>query len=502
MKKTLVSIIFTAVLAMSAKAYDKTISTFENGTAECFASFDSDAAEYVTPDYLSYKGVLPSETASGKCLGVKTDTALVRQASGGSAVAIDNYFYIDMMAQFTPTESVNVEPGDKLALYMNAENKLVVVAKDGNDAACDYATTNSLVEGTWYRITIRAFKTISKTSTVVPGFVVYVNGVEAVAEETPATDATLTETAAPYATAKKLFRSLSNDAKITGLALTGVGKVDDIVFSETRGTDADIVNPYDSGTTTYEIVDASGNKQVDGTTTNYAELATGVYQVKATNGSESQLVGTPVGVIKIEDTSTNAFIAVPWQSLDGDNVAVADMFASPNEDDVVSFYHDGEYRNYTYSNGAWGPDDKALAAGYTADKTFAPGTAAFYKRSDTESPIVMVGTKKDGVSMAPAAASGAETYSAIGVPSATNVVVASVIGVIPEDAKTASNKASEAKDMIIIQNASGKFEPYFFDADGKLMDRRGRVSESVTIPAGRGFMYRATTSSVPTFTFE
>ena len=81
MKKTLVSIIFTAVLAMSAKAYDKTVSTFENGTAECFASFDSDAAEYVTPDYSSYKGVLPSETASGKCLGVKTDTALVRQAT-------------------------------------------------------------------------------------------------------------------------------------------------------------------------------------------------------------------------------------------------------------------------------------------------------------------------------------------------------------------------------------------------------------------------------------
>ena len=178
------------------------------------------------------------------------------------------------------------------------------------------------------------------------------------------------------------------------------------------------------------------------------------------------------------------------------------MFASPNKDDVVSFYHDGEYRNYTYSNGAWEPDDKALAAGYTADKTFAPGTAAFYKRSNTASPIVMVGTKKDGVSMAPAAASGAETYSAIGVPSATNVVVASVIRNIPEDAGTASNKASDAKDMIIIQNASGKFEPYFFGADGRLRNKRGELSEAVTIPAGRGFMYRAKTSSVPTFTFE
>lgn len=500
MKKTLVSIIFTAVLAMSAKAYEKTVSTFEDDAETYFSTTVTPSAN---PDYSSYAGVLPSETTSTKYLDVSNDTALVRQAlTDGYAVAITNYFYIDMMAQFTPTESVNVESGDKLALYMNTGSKLVVVAKDESGDACDYATTNSLVEGTWYRITIRAFKTISTTSTI-PGFVVYVNGVEAVAAETPATAENLTETAAPYATAKKLFRSLSNDAEITGLALTGVGKVDDIVFSETRGTDADIVNPYDSGTT-YEIVDASGTKQVDGTTTNYASLPTGVYQVKATSGdkSQSQMVGTPVGVIKIDDTSTNAFIAVPWQSLDGDNVAVADMFASPNEDDVVSFYHDGEYRNYNYRAGAWEPDDKALAAGYTADKTFAPGTAAFYKRSKTSSPIVMVGTKKDGVSMTPAAASGAETYSAIGVPSATNVVVASVIRNIPEDAKTASNKASDAKDMIIIQNASGKFEPYFFGADGKLRNKRGELSEAVTIPAGRGFMYRAKTSSVPTFTFE
>ena len=170
---------------------------------------------------------------------------------------------------------------------------------------------------------------------------------------------------------------------------------------------------------------------------------------------------------------------------------------------MVSFYDNGAYRNYTYSDGAWGPDKETQEAGYTADKTFAPGTAAFYKRSNTASPIVMVGTKKGGVSKAPAAASGAETYSAIGVPSATNVVVASVIGVIPEDAKTKSNKASDANDMIIIQNASGKFEPYFFGKDGELRDRRGQEPlKAVTIPAGRGFMYRATTSSVPTFTFE
>ncbi len=512
MKKVLTTAVIVVALAMVANAYDKTVSTFEDGAAEAESNFyfsGTPTTITATPDYSSYKGVLPSETSSGKYLAVSTDGELLRQANvGGTAEVVTNNFYIDMMAKFNETEAARIGAEDKLAIFMNASSNLVVVAGVETN---ECVTTTSLLPDTWYRVMIRMIEDISTADGSQPGFVVSINGTNVAAgAESYLTLSSLNETALSYYDKRELFPTIIPGATIKGLALTGVGSVDDIVFSSEKATDTNIVDPFDSGTTTYDIVDASGNVVEGGTgttTIDYSKLNTGVYQVKATSegGAETALIGDKIGVIKIANAEAGkqVLISVPWKSLDGDNVRVADMFANPVEDDTVGFYVNNDYKWFTYTSGEWGPDDDAIAAGFSKGSTFAPGTAAFYRPATTHD-IVLVGEAQDSVESTPVAATAGDVkWTAIGSTAGVEKSISEIISAakVPAEVK-AAGKSSATADLLAVQQANGNYNYYYIDNNGKVKKWPVGLNQTTDkIPAGRGLMYLSKTNATATVSF-
>ena len=510
MKKILTTAVFAMALALVANAYEKTVSTFEkDSVAEHFASFES-GATWDTADYTAYKGQLPSETDSSKCLNISTDGELLRQANAlGTAEVVTNNFYIDMMAKFNETESATIGAEDKLAIFMNASGKLVVVA-GVNTNTCE--TTTSLAPDTWYRVTIRMIEDISTIEGSQPGFVVSINGTNVAAGVGSYLDlSSLNETAQSYFNKRELFPTIIPGATIKGLALTGVGSVDDIVFSSEKATDTNVIDPFDSGTTTYDIVDASGDVVEGGagtTTIDYSTLNTGVYQVRATSegGLETALIGDKIGVIKIANAEAgkDVLISVPWKSLDGDNVRVADMFANhPVKDDMVGFYVNNDYKWFTYNGSEWAPQEDAIAEGFSKDSTFAPGTAAFYKPATTHD-IVLVGEAQDNVESTPAAATAGDVkWTAIGSTAGVEKSISEIISAanVPAEVK-AAGKSSATADLLAVQQANGNYNYYYIDNTGKVKKWPVGLNQTTDkIPAGRGFMYLSKTNTTATVSF-
>ena len=196
-------------------------------------------------------------------------------------------------------------------------------------------------------------------------------------------------------------------------------------------------------------------------------------------------------------------ISVPWKSADKMNVRVADMFVGAVNNDVVSFYDNGAYRSYTYTDGVWTPDGETIAAGYTTESVFAPGTAAFYTPATTHS-VKLVGVAQNSTEKAPKAAAGVNTWSALGSTVVTNTPVANILADIPASAKATGTLTSTAKDKIAVQKPDGSFKYYFIGSDGSL--RRFPLGTPVNanddvIPGGAGFMYLATGEDVPAVKF-
>ena len=515
MKKILTTAVFAMALAMVANAYEKTVSTFEDGADIYFSTTVTPSAD---PDYSSYAGLLPSETTSTKYLAVSTDTALLRYAnSNGTAENVTDNFYIDMMAQFNETESAVMDGSDKLALYMNVDGLLVVVA-GGGEGKTVCVTDKELTEGAWYRVIIRMIRNIYASGDSRPGFVVSINGenVSATAESYENVKTilgSLTPTAQEYSKVRQLFPSIIlDDPTIQCLALTGVGRVDDIVFTDKRNADSAVENPWAADpqpptTVEYTIVDADGTAvpNVTPKTVDYSKLNTGVYSVQASaDGKTATIVGDPIGVIEFKnlEAGKQKLISVPWKSADKMNVRVADMFVGAVNNDVVSFYDKGKYRTYTYMNGVWTPDDEIIAAGYTTESVFAPGTAAFYTPFTTHS-IKLVGIAQNSTEKEPEAGVGVNTWSALGSTVVTNTPVANILANVPESAKATGTSGSTAKDKIAVQQPNGSFKYYFIGSDGALKVFPFGTAPKATdfIPGGEGFMYLSTGENVPTVKF-
>ena len=513
MKKILTTAVFAMALALVANAYDKTVSTFEDGAAEAAGNFyflEAPTTITASPNYTSYKGVLPSETSSGKYLAVSTDGELLRQANAlGTSEVVTNNFYIDMMAKFNETEAAKIGEEDKLAIFMNASGKLVVVAGVETNE-CE--TTTTLTADTWYRVMIRMIEDISTAAGSQPGFVVSINGTNVAAGAgSYLTLSSLNETAQSYYSKRELFPTITGGATIKGLALTGVGSVDDIVFRSEKAMDTDIINPYDGknfSDVTYTIVDASGEPvkvdDVDATprTVDYSALPTGVYSVKASaEGEESTTVGTAVGVIKIADTATDVLIAVPWKTADGDDPTIADIVdpSSLSNGDTLSVYSADEQQfvSFTYNNGAWARTVDTVETTMDVNTVIAPGSAAYLHRTDTTTPICLIGKVASVGDATPEAGTASEAkWSAFGSTVAVNKSIDDVITGEPE--RATKNSITKAKDMISVPKEDGTFVQYFCGTDGKwytmtYQDGKPTLSEAPegVLKAGRGFMYRS-----------
>ena len=513
MKKILTTAVFAMALAMVANAYNKTVSTFEaEGESELNYYFSTAVTPSEGPNYSSYAGLLPSETNSTKYLEISTDTALERQANGGVPVDVVGNFYIDMMAKFNETESAVVGNEDKLALYMNVNSNLVVVA--GADTNfCE--TTTRLVPGTWYRVAIHMIQNIYSSGDARPGFVVSINGVDVAAKADSYMGLTgLTPTALESYNENQLFPSILTGAQITSLAISGVGGVDDIVFADTKNTDSSVTKPeewYDVAVkdVTYKIVDASGD-EVSGVSVksvDWTDLDTGIYSVQANaDGKPPVIVGDSIGVNKLEQQAAgkDVLISIPWKSLDGKNIRVADMFTNPVDGDVANIYHNGKFVPYTYSeeDAAWSTD----VEGYTAETTFGPGTAVMYRPFTTHD-VVLVGIA-DTSATVPALETGtaqSPVWSAVGSTVASDTPISTVFSGMQASAKAEGDTLDQAKDMIAVQTPNGKYKRYFYGTDGKWKKMTGLgnvedVDEGDVIKPGRAFMYRSTTTA-PTVNF-
>lgn len=507
MKKILTTAVFAIALAMVANAYDKTVSTFEDGIG---AYFSTQVTPTENPNYSSYSGLLPSETTSTKYLEVSTDAALLRYAnSNRTAENVTDNFYIDMMAQFNETESAVVDDNsDKLALYMNVDGKLVVVAGEGKTVC---VTDKELTEGTWYRVIIRMIRNIYASGDSRPGFVVSINGenVSATAEsyENVNISGSLTPTAQEYFNARQLFPSIRTEATISSLALTGVGSVDDIVFTDKRNADSAVKNPWAAdpeqpAAVTYTIVNANGTDVATPKSVDYSTLDTGVYSVKASaEGKTATIVGDPIGVIKLGDTATDVLISVPWKTADGDNPTVADIVdeSSLSNGDTLSVYSAAEQQfvSFTYNNGAWVRTVDTVVTTMDVNTVIAPGSAAYLHRTNTNSPICLIGKVASvGGATPEAGTSSAAKWSAFGSTVAVDKSIDDVITGEPE--KATKNSLSGAMDMISVPKEDGTFVQYFCGKDGKwytMTYKNGKPALSEApegvLKAGRGFMYRS-----------
>ena len=515
MKKMLTVAAFSMLWATVANAaYNTTIVTFETELGNLMEEGGGTIESIVLPD--KYSGAYPSEGSSTKYYAVSNTTGVLRKAnSEGTAVDVTHDFYMDMVVKFSETRDFySLDSEDKLAIYMNTSSNLVVVA--GGSAAGStneyVATAPSRIEpDKWYRVSIRMFNNVLNSGTL-PAFKVAIDGTDVqYSTDTNVVRFTgLTETAAQYYNnnTHALFPSLkSDDRTVKGLAFVGLGAVDDIVFREDAPVvpDVTIDNPtswaiVDAGTPT-DIKQALTGATVDPAT--LANLGTGTYKIQASSDSGTAQSIATYGVTKINNTTEKALISVPWQSLDGANVRVRDMFLAENlvNEDMVGFYVAklGGYVWYTYNNGEWttGSDE------YSAESTFAPGTAALFWRKNTSKPIVLVGKKADGAA-APSPAAGSEenpVWTAIG---STAVEEKTLSAAIPATgAKATGNNVTTAKDMVVIQNTDGTYSRYFLGSDGKWKTIRGTdVPNTVVIRPGTGFMYRSESNTVPTPDFN
>ena len=511
MKKILTTAVFAIALAMVANAYDKTVSTFEDGIG---AYFSTQVTPTENPNYSSYSGLLPSETTSTKYLEVSTDAALLRYAnSNRTAENVTDNFYIDMMAQFNETESAVMDDSDKLALYMNVDGLLVVVA-GGGEGKTVCVTDKELTEGTWYRVIIRMIRNIYASGDSRPGFVVSINGenvsatVESYITISGSLTSSLTPTAQEYCNARQLFPSIRPEATISSLALTGVGSVDDIVFTDKRNADSAVKKPTEwtdvaASDVKYTVVNAEGTSVAnDPKTVDYSTLDTGVYSVRASaTGRNDTLVGDPIGVIKLADTATDVLISVPWKTADGDNPTVADIVdeSSLSNGDTLSVYSAAEQQfvSFTYNNGAWARTVDNVETTMDVNTVIAPGSAAYLHRTDTTQPIRLIGKVASvGGATPEGGTSSAAKWSAFGLTVAEDKNIADVITGAPAMAE--KNNLSKAKDMISVPKEDGTFVQYFCGTDGKwytmtYQNGKPALSEAPNdvLKAGRGFMYRS-----------
>ena len=194
-----------------------------------------------------------------KYLDIKTTLGnpVTRNVSvGGAGTSIGDGFYFDSLVKFTAFDGdqvVNLD-GGKLAIWLkeaydNGDSadptgtNLVITAGylQNNSAVQTNYTCNvsgvSFNDGGWHRVTVKAIGTIYDGD-VVPGFVVYVDGVYATSDAAKGIDiSALNDNASAFNVDGALFPSADQSStsyeEISSVAFDGQGSVDDLIFTAT-----------------------------------------------------------------------------------------------------------------------------------------------------------------------------------------------------------------------------------------------------------------------------
>ncbi len=131
-----------------------------------------------------------------------------------------------------------------------------------------------------------------------------------------------------------------------------------------------------------------------------------------------------IGVLKVESSTTNTILAVPWKSFHDTDVNVSELVhaASLSENDMLSAYDEsGNVKSWYVKNGVWASatdvsvSGEQQTVGAKVDPTtfyIARGKGVWLKRSDTSKPIYLMGMPtSDPATNTLAAATDAKTPS-------------------------------------------------------------------------------------------
>ena len=318
------------------------------------------------------------ENESEKYLSINTKGGeLVRNIQeGGTPQSIDGGIYFDSMVQFTATDALDTNAGskdDKLILWLrdngDGTTNLVVTAgklgPTGNATSFDYIITNEVQADKWYRLTIQAIaNAVNDGDNAYTCYAIYIDGVKAeysVSDVAFDGEGARTFTVqAPYSgylyngSVHALFPNLLGKSNLatnfTAVAFSGVGAVDDIMFT-TNAYDVAFTKPPASLTVEWTVgvdtvtitpgegdaiviaangVDGSTNITDKGTYTIAATVQTG-YVAPTVSQSQVTVANTEVKV-KVETEEGYADINGTLYA------SLADAVAAAQDGDTVKLY--------------------------------------------------------------------------------------------------------------------------------------------------------------------
>ena len=334
-----------------------------------------DIAPYTGTGYPVVHGVNESE----KFLSINTKGGeLIRNIQeGGTAQSIGDGIYFDSMVQFTATDALDASAGDpendKLILWLrdngNGTTNLVVTAgklgPSGNATPFNYIITNEVQADKWYRLTIQAIaNAVNDGDNAYTCYAIYIDGVKA--EYSTLDDAFDGESIvnftvqAPYngylynESVHALFPNLlgkSNEAtNFTAVAFSGVGAVDDIMFT-TDADDVAFTKPPASltvewtvGVNTVTITPGEGEAIViaaNGVAGSTNITDKGTYTIAATvqTGYVAATVSQSAVTVANTEVTVNVSTVEGYAEINGTLYAsLANAIAAAQNDDTVKLY--------------------------------------------------------------------------------------------------------------------------------------------------------------------
>ena len=262
-------------------------------------------------------------TGTENYLGIKTTLGEYVSRNVGQQTIGDGGLYVDTLVKFTAADEDIAVPSDaKIGVWVKTnedetENRLMISAAPFNDGAATVYDCGVLdAADAWKRLTVKAIYNIDGNGAL--GFVVYVDGVAVGCEATKAAFAgkTLTANAAKFMNEGLLFASIVDSNKLSEIAVSGQGGIDDISFTATA---PDFAKDFEFISLTFDPAKIATLYVTDGETTQSFTSSPASYLVETT-GDKSYYYDAQPGYISV---GSDKAIAIK-----GTSVEIADPAAA------------------------------------------------------------------------------------------------------------------------------------------------------------------------------
>ena len=264
-------------------------------------------------------------TGTDNYLGIKTTLGEYVKRTIDQQTIGDGGLYVDTLVKFTAADEDIAVPSDaKIGVWVKTneeetENRLMISAGPWNDGAATVYDCGTLSDAdAWKRLTVKALYNIDGNGAL--GFVVYVDGEarDSAAAKTAFAGKTLTPNAAKFAINGNLFPSIVDSNKLSEIAVSGQGGIDDISFTDVA---PDFAKDYEfitlkfdpekiaklyvtDGETTQEFTSSPANYEIKGETAKFYYYDAQPGYISVSSDKAIAIEGTEV---KITDVAAAAF---------------------------------------------------------------------------------------------------------------------------------------------------------------------------------------------------